>query len=153
MKAVKYAKKFVDDVEFYGEDAGRADLEFLAKVVEAVIAAGATVVNIPDTNGYCLPEEFAQKIAYLKQNVPNIDQAIISVHCHNDLGMATANTLAGLKAGARQAEVTINGIGERAGNTALEEVVMALKVRKDLIGLDTGINTKKFILPVGWFPG
>jgi len=143
VKAVKYAKKFVDDVEFYGEDAGRADLEFLAKVVEAVIAAGATVVNIPDTNGYCLPEEFAQKIAYLRQNVPNIDQAIISVHCHNDLGMATANTLAGLKAGARQAEVTINGIGERAGNTALEEVVMALKVRKDLIGLDTGINTKK----------
>ncbi len=143
VKAVKYAKKFVDDVEFYGEDAGRADLEFLAKVVEAVIAAGATVVNIPDTNGYCLPEEFAQKIAYLKQNVSNINQAIISVHCHNDLGMATANTLAGLKAGARQAEVTINGIGERAGNTALEEVVMALKVRKDLLGLETNVNTKK----------
>ncbi len=143
VKAVKYAKKFVDDVEFYGEDAGRADLEYLAQVVEAVIAAGATVVNIPDTSGYCLPDEFAQKITFLKQNVKNIDQAILAVHCHNDLGMATANTLAALRAGARQAEVTINGIGERAGNASLEEVVMALKVRKVVIGLDTDINTKK----------
>ena len=129
--AVKYARNKVDDVEFYAEDAGRTDNEYLARVVEAVIAAGATVVNIPDTTGYCFPEEFGSKIAHLMNNVPNVDKAIISTHCHNDLGMATANTLAGIMAGARQAEVTINGIGERAGNTALEEVVMAIKSRRE----------------------
>ena len=128
---VKYARRFVDDVEFYAEDAGRTDNEFLAKVVEAVIAAGATVVNIPDTTGYCFPAEYGAKIAYLMNNVPNIDKAIISTHCHNDLGMATANTLAGVMNGARQAEVTVNGVGERAGNTALEEVVMAIRSRKE----------------------
>ncbi len=131
ISCVKYARKFVDDVEFYAEDAGRTDNEYLARVVEAVIKAGATVVNIPDTTGYCTPEEYGAKIRYLVENVPNIDKAIISTHCHNDLGMATANTLAGIMNGARQAEVTINGIGERAGNTALEEVVMAIKCRKD----------------------
>ena len=126
VEAVKYARRFVDDVEFYAEDAGRTDEEFLARVVEAVIAAGATVVNIPDTTGYCLPSEYGAKIAYLMNNVPNIDKAIISTHCHNDLGMATANTLAAVQNGARQVEVTINGLGERAGNSALEEVVMAI---------------------------
>lgn len=131
INCVKYARKFVDDVEFYAEDAGRTENEYLARVVEAVIKAGATVVNIPDTTGYCTPEEYGAKIKYLVENVPNIDKAIISTHCHNDLGMATANTLAGIMNGARQAEVTINGIGERAGNTALEEVVMAIKCRKD----------------------
>ncbi|MCK9627419.1 MAG: 2-isopropylmalate synthase [Bacteroidales bacterium] len=131
INCVKYARKYVDDVEFYAEDAGRTDNEYLARVVEAVIKAGATVVNIPDTTGYCTPEEYGAKIRYLVENVPNIDKAIISTHCHNDLGMATANTLAGIMNGARQAEVTINGIGERAGNTALEEVVMAIKCRKD----------------------
>ncbi|MFA5714080.1 MAG: 2-isopropylmalate synthase [Bacteroidales bacterium] len=129
--AVKYARRFVDDVEFYAEDAGRSENQYLAQVIEAVIKAGATVVNIPDTTGYCTPQEYGQKIAYLKNNVPNIDKAIISTHCHNDLGMATANTLAGVMNGARQVEVTINGVGERAGNTALEEVVMAIKSRKD----------------------
>jgi 2-isopropylmalate synthase len=129
--AVKYARNKVDDVEFYAEDAGRTDNEYLARVVEAVIAAGATVVNIPDTTGYCFPEEYGKKIAYLMNHVSNVDKAIISTHCHNDLGMATANTLAGVMAGARQAEVTINGIGERAGNTALEEVVMAIKSRRE----------------------
>ena len=119
MQAVKYAKKKVEDIEFYAEDAGRADNEFLARMTEAVIAAGATVVNIPDTNGYCLPEQYGQKIRFLMENVKNIDQAIIAVHCHNDLGLATANTLAGLQNGARQIECTINGIGERAGNAAL----------------------------------
>jgi len=128
---VKYARKFVDDVEFYAEDAGRTENEYLARVVEAVIKAGATVVNIPDTTGYCTPEEYGAKIKFLVENVPNIHKAIISTHCHNDLGMATANTLAGIMNGARQAEVTINGLGERAGNTALEEVVMAIKCRKD----------------------
>ncbi|MDD3033313.1 MAG: 2-isopropylmalate synthase [Bacteroidales bacterium] len=131
INCVKYARKFVDDVEFYAEDAGRTENGYLARVVEAVIKAGATVVNIPDTTGYCTPEEYGAKIKYLIENVPNIDKAIISTHCHNDLGMATANTLAGIMNGARQAEVTINGIGERAGNTALEEVVMAIKCRKD----------------------
>ncbi|MEA5005982.1 MAG: 2-isopropylmalate synthase [Rikenellaceae bacterium] len=131
INCVKYARKYVDDVEFYAEDAGRTDNEYLARVVEAVIKAGATVVNIPDTTGYCTPEEYGAKIRYLVENVPNIDKAIISTHCHNDLGMATANTLTGIMNGARQAEVTINGIGERAGNTALEEVVMAIKCRKD----------------------
>ncbi len=139
--AVKYSKKFVEDVEFYAEDAGRSDNEYLAKVIEAVIAAGATVVNIPDTTGYCLPEEFGAKIKYLKENVKNIDKAVISTHCHNDLGMATANTISGIANGARQVEVTINGIGERAGNTSLEEVAMILKSRSHL-GLDTGINTR-----------
>jgi 2-isopropylmalate synthase len=142
VEAVKYAKKFVEDVEFYAEDAGRADNEFLAQMIEAVIAAGATVVNIPDTNGYCLPEQYGAKILYLKENVKNIDNAIISVHCHNDLGVATANSIAGVLNGARQIECTINGIGERAGNTALEEVSMILKTHS--LGLHTGINSKHF---------
>jgi len=139
--AVKYAKKFVEDVEFYAEDAGRADIVYLAQMVEAVIAAGATVVNIPDTNGYCLPEQYGQKIRFLKENVKNIDKAIISVHCHNDLGLATANSIAGLQYGARQIEGTINGIGERAGNTSIEEVVMILKTHQS-IGLHTNISTR-----------
>ncbi len=142
VEAVKYAKKFVEDVEFYAEDAGRADNAFLAQMIEAVIAAGATVVNIPDTNGYCLPDQYGSKILYLKENVKNIDQAIISVHCHNDLGVATANSIAGVLNGARQIECTINGIGERAGNTALEEVSMILKTHA--LGLHTGINSKYF---------
>jgi 2-isopropylmalate synthase len=139
--AVKYAKKFVEDVEFYAEDAGRTENPYLARVIEAVIKAGATVLNIPDTTGYCLPDEFGAKIRYLIENVKNIDKAVISTHCHNDLGMATANTIAGIMNGARQAEVTINGIGERAGNTSLEEVVMILKSRKHL-NIETGINSK-----------
>jgi len=143
VEAVKYAKQFVEDIEFYAEDAGRADNVFLAQMVEAVIAAGATVVNIPDTNGYCLPHQYGAKILYLKENVKNIDQAIISVHCHNDLGLATANSLAGIINGARQVECTINGIGERAGNTALEEVTMILKTHHDL-NLHTNINSKHF---------
>ncbi len=141
--AVKYAKRFVEDIEFYAEDAGRADIEYLAKMVEAVIGAGATVVNIPDTNGYCLPDQYGSKIRFLKENVRNIDQAIISVHCHNDLGLATANSIAGLQNGARQVEGTINGIGERAGNTSIEEVVMILKTHQTL-GLHTNINSTKF---------
>ena len=140
--ATKYAKRFVDDVEFYCEDAGRTDNEYLARVVEAVIKAGATVVNIPDTTGYCLPQEYFEKIKNLKEHVDNIDQAIISTHCHNDLGMATANTFNGVMAGARQVEVTINGIGERAGNTSLEEIAMILKCHKSL-GIETNINTTK----------
>jgi len=144
VEAVKYAKKFVEDVEFYAEDAGRTENEYLARVIEAVVAAGATVVNIPDTTGYCIPEEYGRKIRFLKENVKNIDKVIISTHCHNDLGMATANTIAGIMNGARQAEVTINGIGERAGNTSLEEVVMILKCRKD-IKYTTGVNTKKIM--------
>jgi 2-isopropylmalate synthase len=139
--AVKYAKKYVEDVEFYAEDAGRTEKEYLARVVEAVIEAGATVVNIPDTTGYCIPYEYGEKIKYLKENVKNIHKAIISTHCHNDLGMATANSIAGILNGARQVEVTLNGIGERAGNTSLEEVVMTIKSHKD-IPLYTGINTK-----------
>ncbi|SEK20694.1 2-isopropylmalate synthase [Parapedobacter koreensis] len=142
VEAVKYAKRFVEDIEFYAEDAGRADNEYLARMIEAVIAAGATVVNIPDTNGYCLPEQYGAKIRFLKENVKNIDNAIISVHCHNDLGLATANSIAGLQNGARQVECTINGIGERAGNTSLEEVVMILKTHPS-IGLHTHINTKQ----------
>jgi 2-isopropylmalate synthase len=138
--AVKLARNFVDDVEFFAEDAGRADIEFLARLIEAVIAAGATVVNIPDTTGYCLPYQYGEKIAYLKNNVPNIDKAIISCHCHNDLGLATANSIAGVIEGARQIECTINGLGERAGNTSLEEVVMILKQHKDL-DLHTNIKT------------
>ncbi len=140
--AVKYAKKYVEDVEFYAEDAGRTDNEYLSRVVEAVIKAGATVVNIPDTTGYCLPEEFGQKIKYLMEHVDVIDKAIISTHCHNDLGMATANTLSGILNGARQAEVTVNGIGERAGNTSLEEIAMILKCHKH-IDIETNINTSK----------
>ena len=143
VEAVKYAKKYVEDVEFYAEDAGRSDNEYLAKVIEAVIKAGATVVNIPDTTGYCLPHEFGEKIKYLVDNVKGIHKATISTHCHNDLGMATANTVAGIMNGARQAEVTINGIGERAGNTSLEEVVMTLKSRYKVLNIDTNINTKK----------
>ncbi|MCG8701890.1 MAG: 2-isopropylmalate synthase [Bacteroidales bacterium] len=139
--AVKYAKKFVEDVEFYAEDAGRSENEYLARVVEAVIKAGATVINIPDTTGYCLPEEYGEKIKFLKENVSNVDKAILSTHCHNDLGMATANSMAGVINGARQVEVTINGIGERAGNTSLEEVVMILKSRKHL-NIETNINSK-----------
>ena len=140
VKAVRYARKFTDDVEFYAEDAGRTDNEYLARVIEAVIDAGATVVNIPDTTGYCLPSEYGAKIKYLCDNVPNIDKAIISTHCHNDLGMATANTMAGIMNGARQCEVTSNGIGERAGNTALEEIAMILKSHREL-GLSSNINT------------
>ena len=140
--ATKYAKRYVDDVEFYCEDAGRTDNEYLARVVEAVIKAGATVVNIPDTTGYCLPQEYYEKIKYLKEHVDGIDRAIISTHCHNDLGLATANTLGGVMAGARQVEVTINGIGERAGNTSLEEMTMILKCHKS-IGIETNINTTK----------
>lgn len=142
--AVTYAKKYVEDVEFYAEDAGRTDNEYLARVVEAVVKAGATVVNIPDTTGYCLPQEFGEKIKYLMEHVDGLSagKAILSTHCHNDLGMATANTIAGIMNGARQAEVTINGIGERAGNTSLEEVAMILKCHKG-IGIDTNINTQK----------
>lgn len=141
VRAVKYAKSFVEDVEFYAEDAGRAELPFLAKIIEAVIKAGATVVNIPDTTGYCLPEQYGAIIRYLKENVSNIDKAIIATHCHNDLGMATANTIAGVQNGARQAELTINGIGERAGNTSLEEVVMAIKCHH-AIPVHTNIKTE-----------
>jgi 2-isopropylmalate synthase len=144
VKAVKYARNLVDEVEFYAEDAGRTDNKYLAQVVEAVIAAGASVVNIPDTTGYTLPHEFGAKIKYLIEHVPNIDQAILSTHCHNDLGMATANTLAGVLNGARQVEVTINGIGERAGNTSLEEIAMILKCHKKT-GLYTDINTHKIM--------
>ncbi|MFR9649923.1 MAG: 2-isopropylmalate synthase [Rikenellaceae bacterium] len=140
--AVKYAKRFVEDIEFYAEDAGRTENEYLARVVEAVIKAGATVVNIPDTTGYCLPEEYGSKIQYLIENVSNVDKAILSTHCHNDLGMATANTIAGVRSGARQVEVTMNGIGERAGNTSLEEVAMILKCHAHL-DINTQINTKK----------
>lgn len=139
---VKYAKSFVEDVQFYAEDAGRTDNEYLARVVEAVIKAGATVVNIPDTTGYCLPWEFGEKIKYLMEHVKGIHKATIAVHCHNDLGMATANTISAIRNGARQAEVTINGIGERAGNTSLEEVVMTCRCHKEL-GIDTNINTSR----------
>lgn len=139
--AVKYAKSFVKDVEFYAEDAGRTDNEFLAKVCEKMIEAGATVLNIPDTTGYCLPDEYGEKIKYLVDNVKNIEKATISCHCHNDLGLATANSIAGIVNGARQIECTINGIGERAGNTSLEEVVMIMKQHNSL-NLDTNIDTK-----------
>jgi len=139
--AVKLAKNYVDDVEFYAEDAGRADVVFLAKLIESVIAVGATVVNIPDTTGYCLPHQYGEIIAYLKNNVSNIDRAIISCHCHNDLGLATANSIAGVMNGARQIECTINGLGERAGNTSLEEVVMIIKQHKEL-NVFTNVNTQ-----------
>ena len=147
VEAVKYAKKFVDDVQYYTEDAGRAEPEYLYRVLEAVIAAGATVINIPDTTGYTSPGEFGALIRGIFDNVPNVDRATVSVHCHNDLGMATANTLAGVRNGARQVEVTVNGIGERAGNTSLEEVVMALRTRHDLFDADTGIDARR-IYPV-----
>ncbi len=147
VEAVKYAKKFVNDVQYYAEDAGRADPEYLYRVLKAVIDAGATVVNIPDTTGYTSPEEFGALIQGIVENVPNVHRAIISVHCHDDLGMATANTLAGVRNGARQVEVTVNGIGERAGNTSMEEVVMALRTRRDLFGLDTNVNSRR-IYPV-----
>jgi 2-isopropylmalate synthase len=143
---VKYAKKYVEDVEFYCEDAGRTDNVYLAKVTEAVVKAGATVVNIPDTTGYCLPEEYGEKIKFLMENVKGVHNIVLSTHCHNDLGMATANTMAGIVNGARQVEVTVNGIGERAGNTSLEEVTMILKSHKEL-NIDTNINTRN-IYPV-----
>ena len=139
--AVSYAKSYVDDVEFYAEDAGRTDNDFLAKICEEVIKAGATVLNIPDTTGYCLPEDYGKKIKYLKENVKNIEKAIISCHCHNDLGLATANSISGVINGARQIECTINGVGERAGNTSLEEVVMVMRQHKNL-NLMTNINSK-----------
>ena len=132
IQCVKWARNFTDNIEFYAEDAGRTDNEYLARVVEAVIKAGATTVNIPDTTGYCLPYQYGEKIAYLINNVPNIDKAVISCHCHNDLGLATANSIAGIINGARQIECTINGLGERAGNTSLEEVVMIIKQHKHL---------------------
>ncbi|PRX54559.1 2-isopropylmalate synthase [Flagellimonas meridianipacifica] len=140
VEAVSYAKSFVEDVEFYAEDAGRTDNDYLAQVCEAVIKAGATVLNIPDTTGYCLPEEYGAKMKYLKENVKGIDKAILSCHCHNDLGLATANSIAGVINGARQIECTINGIGERAGNTSLEEVVMILR-QHPYLKLDTDINS------------
>jgi 2-isopropylmalate synthase len=142
VQCVKWARNYVADVEFYAEDAGRTDNEYLARVIEAVIKAGATVVNIPDTTGYCLPHQYGEKIAYLVNHVPNIDKAIISCHCHNDLGLATANAMAGVIAGARQIECTINGLGERAGNTSLEEVVMILRQHKSL-NLYTNVKNEK----------
>jgi len=142
VQAVKWAKNYVDDVEFYAEDAGRTDNDYLARVVEAVIAAGATVVNIPDTTGYCLPHQYGEKIAYLVNNVSNIEKATISCHCHNDLGLATANSIAGIINGAGQIECTINGLGERAGNTSLEEVVMVIKQHHSL-GFYTGVKSQK----------
>ncbi|NML57236.1 2-isopropylmalate synthase [Chryseobacterium cheonjiense] len=141
VQAVKYAKSFVEDVEFYAEDAGRTDNDYLARVCEEAIKAGATVLNIPDTTGYCLPEEYGEKIKYLKENVNGIEKAVLSCHCHNDLGLATANSISGVINGARQIECTINGLGERAGNTALEEVVMILKQHKNL-KLYTEVNSK-----------
>ena len=142
VRAVQYARRFVEDVEFYAEDAGRTENEYLARVVEAVIKAGATVINIPDTTGYCLPSEYGEKIRFLTEHVDGIDKVILSTHCHNDLGMATANTMAGILNGARQVEVTINGIGERAGNTSLEEIAMIVKCHKGL-SVETNINTRK----------
>jgi 2-isopropylmalate synthase len=142
IQATKWAKNFVDDVEFYAEDAGRTDNEYLARVIEAVIAAGATTVNIPDTTGYCLPGQYGDKIAFLINNVKNIDKAVISCHCHNDLGLATANSIAGIQAGARQIECTINGLGERAGNTSLEEVVMVIRQHRQM-GFFTNIRTQE----------
>lgn len=141
VECVKWARNFTDDIEFYAEDAGRTDNEYLAKIIEAVINAGATTVNIPDTTGFCLPDQYAQKIAFLKNNVSNIDKAVISCHCHNDLGLATANSIAGAAAGARQIECTINGLGERAGNTSLEEVVMVINKHPEL-SLYTDVKTQ-----------
>jgi 2-isopropylmalate synthase len=145
VRAVKLAREFTDDVEYFMEDSGRADKEYLYRVVEAVIHAGATTVNVPDTTGYTYPTEYESLFADIIANVPNADKAIFSCHCHNDLGMATANTLGGLLGGARQVEVTVNGIGERAGNTSLEEVVMALNIRHDFFGLECRIDTTKLM--------
>jgi 2-isopropylmalate synthase len=142
IQCVKWARNFTDDVEFYAEDAGRTDNEYLARVIEAVIAAGATTVNIPDTTGYCLPHQYGEKIAFLVNNVSNIDKAVISCHCHNDLGLATANSIAGVISGARQIECTINGLGERAGNTSLEEVVMVIKQHSSM-GFYTNVNARQ----------
>lgn len=142
IQAVKWARKYTDDVEFYAEDAGRTDNEYLARVVEAVIKAGATTVNIPDTTGYCLPTQYGEKIAYLMNHVPNVDKAVLSCHCHNDLGLATANSIYGAIHGAGQIECTVNGLGERAGNTSLEEVVMVMRQHGHL-GLDTGIRAEQ----------
>ncbi len=142
IQCVRWARNFADDVEFYAEDAGRTDNDYLAQVVEAVIKAGATVVNIPDTTGYCLPHQYAEKIAFLVNHVPNIDRATISCHCHNDLGLATANSIAGIIAGARQIECTVNGLGERAGNTSLEEVVMIIR-QHHALGFHTGVDTRQ----------
>jgi len=142
VQCVKWAKNYADDVEFYAEDAGRTENQYLARVIEAVIAAGATVVNIPDTTGYCLPHQYGEKIAFLANNVPNIDKATISCHCHNDLGLATANSIAGIVNGARQIECTINGLGERAGNTSLEEVVMIIKQHKTM-NFRTDVNARR----------
>jgi 2-isopropylmalate synthase len=147
VQAVKHARKYTDNIEYFMEDSGRARREYVYRVVEAVINAGATTINVPDTTGYTYPEEYRDLIKSIIENVPNSDKAIFSCHCHNDLGMATANTLGGVLGGARQVEVTINGIGERAGNTALEEVVMALYIRKDIFGLETNIKTNK-LLPI-----
>ncbi len=143
VEAVKYAKSFTDNVEFSAEDGSRSDRDFLCRMFEAAIESGATTVNLPDTVGYAMPEEFGQLITYVREHTPNINKAVLSVHCHNDLGLATANTLSGLKAGARQVEVTINGIGERAGNTSLEEVVMGLYTRRDHLGLESSIDTRE----------
>ena len=140
-EAVSFAKAFVDDVEFYAEDAGRSDNAFLAKVCEEVIKAGATVLNIPDTTGYCLPDDYGNKIKYLRDHVKDIDKAILSCHCHNDLGLATANSISGIRNGARQIECTINGIGERAGNTSMEEVVMILK-QHPYLNFHSDVNTR-----------
>src|SRR5580658_7701478 len=140
VQAVKWAREYTDDVEFYAEDAGRTDNDFLARVIESVIAAGATTVNIPDTTGYCLPHQYGEKIAFLINHVPNIDQAVISCHCHNDLGLATANSISGIINGARQIECTINGLGERAGNTSLEEVTMVIKQHHKDLGFFTDIK-------------
>jgi 2-isopropylmalate synthase len=142
VEAVKYATTLTDNVEFSAEDGSRSDRDFLCKVFEAVIEAGATTVNLPDTVGYAIPQEFSDLVGYVKAHTPNIDKAVLSVHCHNDLGLATANTLSAITAGARQAEVTINGIGERAGNTSLEEVVMSLVTRYNALGLTTSIDTQ-----------
>jgi 2-isopropylmalate synthase len=141
--AVQYARTFVDDVEFSAEDAGRTDIGYLVKVIEAAIEAGATRINIPDTTGYTLPREFGSKIAELRKRVNNIDRVILSVHCHNDLGVAVANSISAIENGARQVECTINGIGERAGNASLEEVVMAINVRKDILNYKSNINTRE----------
>lgn len=143
--AVRHAKKYTDNIEYFMEDSGRADREYVYRVVEAVIAAGATTVNVPDTTGYTYPEEYRSLIASIIANVPNSDKAVFSCHCHNDLGMATANTLGGVLGGARQVEVTVNGIGERAGNTALEEVVMAFVIRPELFGVETAVKTSKLL--------
>jgi 2-isopropylmalate synthase len=145
VKAVRYARQFTDDIEYFMEDSGRADLDYVYRVVEEVIKAGATTINVPDTTGFTYPNEYYHLIHTIREHVPNADQAVFSCHCHNDLGMATANTLAGVMAGARQVEVTVNGIGERAGNTALEEVVMALYIRKDKFGVGTNIDTTQLL--------